>query len=234
MKALLALLACALLLLGCTSQPPVIGSVPNAPGQNASVQPKGTPHEQLLNSLKSAPAWNVLYSVKQSNEATTILQYVKGANMRTDLLGRKAADAQTHYPDAGIYQLGSSAYFCVNSAPWSCMRMKNNYFTMDNRTPRDLLYNPVNALEAKPARYSVALSGTMQAAGTTASCYALASLTGQGSVRYCVSPQGVPLYMDYAPGAFSTYKTPLELSATVFSATATDGDFELPAQVKAG
>ena len=224
---------CAFLLLGCTSQPPVISSdspnvtaPPKPPAQNTTVKPPEPPTSQpasqaLLSSLKSAQLWSATYSITDSGlpGVSTISQYVRNGEVRIDM------NAATY--KVRTYLLGQKAYSCTDrGAGWFCNSFRRELYEGEP-IPSDLLYSLGTGLSAQPELYNIAGDGKMAIAGASADCY---SLTGaNATIKYCVSAKGVPLYMKYG----STNGKPV---TSVISATqvgiATDADFVLPAAPK--
>ena len=184
----------------------------SAGGQNPTPQSASSELARLINTGRNS-GYFVNY-LANGSDTMGITQYAKGDAVRTDtvflVLGQKKIISS-------VYQIGGKYYLCSpGNAGFSCAA----------GPPSINVYPSFGEVAADPGKYSPVSAGTMQAAGITASCYAMANLSGS-AVKACFSPDGVPLYMKFT-FTFGTGKE-IELAASSYKTGVPDSDFELPA-----
>lgn len=220
-EALLALALCAVLLAGCTGQPasPPSGNPPQ-PAPNNTTPPVAnlTPYQSLTRTLLSATDWSADYSLSSRTltSAKGFTQYAQGGkNFRSDVIKDNGRESR-------MFVLNGSAYGCSNNGSgWICSEaLPKNTFDV---TPTAPIYRLSAELLSKPSEYSVTRDGKIILAGTTADCYLVSGSTT--ATRCCVSPEGVPLYMNHTE---KLQNLQVELSATRFSTSVPEGVFKLP------
>ena len=188
---------------------------------NVSGQSANTP--QLTSNASSQPLIT-LYS-----------QFSKGdRNSRIDIT---TEDALMQGVEMRLYSLASRNYICLSQlGKWLCAEGKNQ---SPQQVPSDIL----EKLEQSKGLYSPIPDGMMEIAGANSTCFRIENLeqfydtlypeelgsSGSMKMRFCYSPEAVPLY--YAISADS--RTPnksgtVEMAASSYSFQVTDSDFELP------
>ncbi|MFA6907365.1 MAG: DUF4412 domain-containing protein [Candidatus Micrarchaeia archaeon] len=224
-------IVCAMLLFGCASQgtpaaqapppsPPAAAAVaPPAPPAPAAETPNeskaetspppapaASPSDALLGSLKASLGWKVVYDVTTSASGSyEMTQYLKGGNSRTDMA---VSGMQVR-----TYMVSGKISSCaLVEASWMCTDL-----SQAGAQSADLSQQ----LQSEEAKYTITLDGTEAVAGTTATCYKLVS--SDGTARYCISSEGIPLYLKTgAEGAEITMK------AKSYSTSVADSDFAMP------
>ena len=198
---------------GSNQQPAASNNVPAVVNnQPPATQPSGSPLDDLLATLQHGGSWKVTYSITGTNMQTAlqISQYVKGTDKIRNDMAVQGMESRT-------YILGNDAYTCTSQqGSWTCYKYTG---AMQAYGSADIS----KGLEADSSKYTVTADGTMQVAGTTATCYQVVS--SDGTSRYCVSAEGVPLYVK----STSKDNTVMEMTATSYSASVSDADFTLPA-----
>ena len=235
MKGLLVIgIVCAMLLLGCAAQgapaqnppaqapggaanpavpaqaPPVIGVSPpkeNKTEINPPEAPAISASDALLGAMRVSGGWKVVYDVTAGSASSyEMTQYLKGSNIRTDMT---ASGMQ-----ARTYMVSGKVSSCVLAGTkWMCTDMTAQ---MGNTTS-DLSQQ----LQSEQAKYTITADGTESIAGTTATCYKIVS--SDGTDRYCISPEGVPLYIKT-----SAEGSEMVMQAKSYSTSVADSDFALP------
>lgn len=245
-------LICAVLLFGCTGgsqpqgqqlaqgAPPAPGSgqkggnassagevPPPPPGNNGSqaapapepkIEPKNTNSvDSLLGALRLSHGWKATYDLSGTGGVSGVMtQYMSsGGNFRMDAVS-SGIESRT-------YVVGKGVTICAKQdASWNCYKFSGESLNSSTEVSATLGTD----LEQNPSGYTVTADGSMQVAGTTAACYKV--VDKDGTVRYCVSPEGVPLYVltnSQSGGVSATY----EMKATSYSTSVLDSDFALPA-----
>ncbi|VVB99945.1 Uncharacterised protein [uncultured archaeon] len=233
---LMVALVAALLLFGCAGsapQQPATGgnnNVPPAPpaGQNNNMppappagngtqasgqQPSASAFDALLSALKSASGWKVSYTITMTgSQPTYMTQYVKGTEKIRMDISAEGTETRT-------YMLGKDSYTCMNSGGWTCFKFSNAVSGND-------AIGLEQGMESDSAKYTVTADGTMLVANVPVTCYKVTST--DGTSRYCVSAEGVPLYIQTTSSQNGVaYVT--EMTATAYTPSASDSDFTLPA-----
>jgi hypothetical protein len=198
-----------------------VGAGNAAAGTNAGANDEGSNTEtgaadqfaKLIGMRKGG--WKAVYDVKTTDAPTSELtQYMKGDMARIDMA---VSGSETR-----AYMKSGYIYTCTKQPDWQCFK-----FPM---TPEQKAAGVDTEIDKNPSSYKPVLDGTLQIAGTTATCFKLTapdSTQAAGSTsRYCVSPEGVPLY---AKVMKSSGETMTEMTAKSYSATVPDSDFEPPA-----
>ncbi len=173
--------------------------------------------ESLLGTLKLNSGWKVTYQLSGTGMqgTTEMSQYVKGTEkFRTDV---SAAGMETR-----TYVMDNKAYLCTKTGEWSCLK-----FTVPKNDSSQASYELESELETDASKYNVTADGTMQVAGVTAACFKVVS--ADASTRYCVSAEGVPLYVKSSAQS-EGQAVEYEMKAKSYSASVSDSDFALPAE----
>ena len=237
MKGLLMIgIVCAMLLFGCAAQanpPSQPQSPPAASGQQppagsnqqpanqqpANANPAGVQNEPpaaqpaesasdaLLAALRASSGYKAVYDVTAGNATYEMTQYLKGGNSRTDVA--------TGGMQIRMYDVSKKTSTCILAGTkWTCTSTTSQ---AGNQTS-DLSQQ----LQSEEAKYTVTADGIETFAGTAAACYKIVS--SDGTNRYCVSPEGVPLYLKSSAGDGD-----IVMEATSYSTSVADSDFALPA-----
>ncbi|MEM2137849.1 MAG: hypothetical protein QW568_02070 [Candidatus Anstonellaceae archaeon] len=227
-------LVCAMLIFGCTGeqkqQAPSnnagggqpkgdSGAGENSGGSQAS-QPEKSPLDSLLGLFGLNSGWKATYELSGTGMqgVSEMTQYVKG-------IGKIRIDATASNIELRTYFLGSDMYSCTKQGSWGCLK-----FSVPKTEQTDssqLSYDLKNKLKENAAKYSVSADGTMQVAGVTATCFRVTS--DEANVRYCVSPEGVPLYM-LTTAKSEGKNAEFLMKAKSYSTSVSDSDFALPAE----
>lgn len=244
-KLMLIGLVCAVLLFGCSGQQtaaptapaptpaktapapapaapanaPAPAPTPAAPAQanNASAgtnpapeQPSAAPSsasDALLGALTGNSGYKVVYQVTAGTAASyEMTEYLKGGNMRTDI-ALSGMQSRT-------YVISGKVTSCILAGTtWSC-----NALPSQNTQSVDI----GEQLKADPSKYAITADGTQTVAGVAATCYKVVGT--DATVRYCISSEGVPLYVKTTAQGMDVV-----MQATSYSTSVTDADFALPA-----
>ena len=171
----------------------------------------------LLSALGLNNGWKATYQLTGTalSVATEFTQYMKGENFRMDM--------EASGSDIRSYVLGKTIYTCTQlSGSWTCYSLGGQASEDEYAT-----YSLQTGLDSEPEKYTVTRDGTMPVAGTVADCYLVVST--DGTVRYCISPEGVPLYVKTNAGSGDSGAIS-ELVATSYQTSVADSEFELPAE----
>ena len=218
-----------MLVFGCAqgpSTPVPPAAQPSAPSTGANTQPQAPPSQpqatpgssaadQLLSIMGLTQGWKVSYTINGTNmpSGSTMTQYIKG----TDKI---RVDSTAMGTESRSFVLSGKTYSCINQGEsWICYKVDSSQ-SGQNST------NLQNDIQSNPSKYTVTADGSMQVAGVTAACYKVVSV--DGTVRYCVSQEGIPLYIK-TTGSTQGVSYESELTATSYSTSVSDSDFQLPA-----
>lgn len=192
-----------------TQQPTGGNDVPPVPPKQN--EPAATPMDAFLSALKlSNSGWSVAYSVSVGGQTPyTMKEYAKG-------LDRFRVDTIMQGTESRVYKVGSDMYTCTNTGTWVCYRYSGVAAGEDMGALQ-------SGLENEPETYTVTLNGTMNIAGVTATCYKV--VKDGTTTRYCISAEGVPLYISMSGGSASA----TVMSATSYSTSVSNSDFTPPA-----
>jgi hypothetical protein len=115
-----------------------------------------------------------------------------------------------------LYDLGTTYTLCYNSGGgWRCTQS-----SAGARTQTDV----INASAfADTARFDVAAAGTRSVAGVTAQCFNVTDKLAAATSVYCVSGEGVPLYIETTANS-----TTVTMTATNYATSVNDSDFVPP------
>ena len=232
MKGLLVIgLVCAMLFLGCAAQQPAaqnpptqpVGAAANpaAPAQPATggatakenkteTKPPEAPaksaSDTLLGALKAGSGYKVVYDVTAGTAGSYVMtQYIKGGNSRIDM-ALSGMESRT-------YTVSGKVNSCVLAgAKWMCSDV-----TSQMGSQADL----GEQLQTQASKYTITADGTESVASTTATCYKV--ISSDGTVRYCISSDGVPLYVKT-----TAQGTEVVMKAKSYSTGVADADFALP------
>ncbi len=212
------------LLFGCPGTEPEVQQKPTAE-QPAAEQQAPAEEEQgaagalesFLGALQGQSGWMVTYLMSGTDmQASELSQYVMGGEkLRTDFV---VSGTETR-----TYILDKDFYTCTNDGAWTCFK-----FEMQE-SASDMSYQLGSEVESNPNKYTITADGTMEVAGVTASCYRIVS--DEGTTRYCVSAEGVPLYIQTNSGT-GEEGTMIEMKATTYSTQVSEADFALPAEAQ--
>jgi hypothetical protein len=193
---------------------------PAAPETQPSPQPQASAADTFIAAMGMATGWKVDYQVKSSAAPQVITM-----TLYSKIAGKENYKFRTDTAAAGMqvraYVFGKSEmYSCVNQGSWSCFKLSA---PKDDSLQSQQLADEV---KSNPSKYTITEDGTKAIAGTTAKCYKLVST--DYTARYCISPEGVPLYIWYT-ATKDGVSIETETSATSYSLSVSDSDFTLPA-----
>ena len=206
---------------GSNQQPAENGAGANAGAQanaGANAQAGASASDQLaaIFGLKGALQYKVAYDIVTASDGTQTsmqtTQYVKGTNkLRMD----------------SVYSGVESSTFIVDKVIISCSQSEGAWSCFKLSSQEDATVAATEDIESNINDYVVVADGTMQVAGTTATCY---KVTGKDIAyyRYCASSDGVPLYVKME-GTSSGKAYSTEMTATSYSKVVSDSDFTPPA-----
>ncbi|MCX8175499.1 MAG: hypothetical protein N3E51_04825 [Candidatus Micrarchaeota archaeon] len=224
---LMVALVCAILLFGCTGsmpeqqspqgQPQSKSQVQQSPSQNqgaGAATSSGTSENQPAKKRSEFKAFYDLYNEPSRGMGVSKMAiYQKGST-------KQRMDSEFEGIESRIYILDKFFYACTKQGgSWTCIKMETKPESPD----------PLDKAMEGGDDFRLVPDGTMQIAGATATCY---KVEGDKKTiqygRFCLSPEGVPLYEKVVTsGPSGTFTT--ELKATGYSTTVSESDFELPA-----
>ncbi len=164
-------------------------------------------------SSKSSLQWKIAYDIKSSAQgsqfSSTMTQYFKGENkVRTDMTAQ-GIETRTYMVDKVLTSCSKS------NGAWTCRKID---------IPKDDVNDLENNLEKDSSKYSITADGSKVVAGVNTKCYKVVDSEHSATVRWCFSSDGAPLYISFdSPQATS------EMTATSYSKSVADSDFEVPA-----
>ena len=164
------------------------------------------------------PAYKVEYDMTAIAAGTAtsskLSMYFKSPKYRTD---STITAAGTTIESRAIFT-GSKIYSCSKvEGIWSCLETTVSASANAAASTQSIQNNP--------ADYAITADGTMVVAGETASCYKVVANDSSYTTRYCYTSSGFPVYIKTEASGYVS-----ELTATSFSQTVVDADFEVPAE----
>ncbi len=223
-KVLFVLCVLALLVIGCNSQPTqqnapdqAVQKAPaqaqqedskaaDAPAQKEDTKKAPKANSQLKEIFDKSVKYKVTYNVAAAGTTSQMTQYIGNGNMRTDVTASGV--------EIRSYLINGEFNTCNKVAgSWTCQAISYTPSASD-AAQEDTKAN-INA-------YTVDSIGSRTVAGTSTDCFRVT--IKDGSVEYCYSKDYAPLYIKTTAGAASS-----ELTATSYSTSVSDSDFELPA-----
>lgn len=154
---------------------------------------------------KASLAFEVEYQLTTDDQSSKMTQFVKKNLMRTDMMAEGV--------ESRMYVTADGVFSCMNQGEWSCFGMKQGQKSYDD---------VVDEVEANPEQYTIKKLPDKQIAGTTASCF---RITTEGTVDYCLSKEGVPLYIKSSGSGYES-----EMVAQRYGLSVPDSVFKLPAE----
>ncbi len=159
---------------------------------------------------KSALSFQVVYDVATTSGGksmrTMMGQFIKGKQLRTDITA-EGVETRMYFSEGKINT-------CMNQGSWSCFSMVEQQGKAYDESVKDI--------ESNPEQYDIQKLPNRALAGTTATCFRIKS---EGTVDYCLSPEGVPLYMKSEGEGYTS-----EMTAKSYSLSVPGSAFELPAE----
>ncbi len=204
------------------TKPSVGETPPSPPAQNPPAQqaPSSAIDEfSKLVGMKGTAQWMAEYNARSTAmgqvQTYVMTQYIKGTD-------RYRADTAVSGYKSRAFGLSGEFYSCtsMDGASWTCYKLGNQNSDNTTKSREDVEKNPV--------KYNLEADGTMEVAGSTASCFK--ATIEQGTARYCYSPLGILLY--YKMSGTGRYPVDFEMTATKFSTDVPDSVFNLPAEAK--
>jgi len=180
----------------------------------------GSALDQFTNliGMKSQLQYKATYNIRTTGEqafSSTMTQYVKGSKFRID--------SSTQGQASSIFYIDSKVYMCSKpTGAWMCFEFPNtSNQSLEDQTSEMVKDNPEN--------YAITPLLPRTIAGTLATCFQ-AVITGEnaGTVEFCFSPEGVPLYTHTVASG-----TEYTMEATSYTTSISDSDFSLPATPQA-
>lgn len=184
--------------------------------QDTSTADAKTELKNIL-SKKDTLEYKIAYTINTAElKNTPMTQYMKGRNMRID--------ATVDGVESQAYIKGSEIYSC-SKAPegWFCVG-----FETTDSIKEQISYIPADHLDETHNAYNVKRMEKRTIAGVSAQCYKTESTQDNSYSEHCYSSDNIPLYMKTVSGEPGTIAT--EITATSYSTSVSDADFELPAE----
>ncbi len=175
------------------------GVAPLAPSEDPTDLFKG------FTSRKASLAFEVEYQLTANGVASKMTQFVKKSLLRTDISAQGV--------ESRVYVTADGMFTCMNQGDWSCFTLNKGQESYDSA---------VKDVEANPENYKIEKLPNREVAGTSASCF---RITTEGTVEYCLSGEGVPLYMKSTGDGYTS-----EMVAQRYSLSVPDSVFKLPAE----
>ena len=166
--------------------------------------------------MRDTLQYKVTYDIVSISDGTQtsvqMTQYIKGTNkMRMD----------------STYSGIESRTFVLDKVMISCSQQQGAWTCLKLASQEDKSTQATDSIESNMSDYTVVADGTKQVAGTTANCFKVTGKDVQ-NYRYCVSSDGVPLYMKME-GTSEGHAYSQEMTATSYSKAVSDADFVPPA-----
>ena len=186
-----------------------------ADNTQASVVPEEKTSEDSTSTFKqlvmkkSTISFQVEYEVTSTASGktirTTTSQFVKGKQLRSD--------STTGGVETRMYVKENKIDTCMNRGSWSCFSVPQQQKAGDEA---------VRDVESNPEKYKIEKLPNKSIAGTTAVCFRMSSKI---TMDYCLSPEGVALYMKFAEENYAS-----EMIAKSYSLSVPDSVFVLPTE----
>lgn len=171
-----------------------------------------------LFSMKMKLEYQVDYEMTTTTNGQTqemqMAQYVKGDQIRSDV-EFDGIESQT-------YMTGSSIISCTNDGEWMCIEME-----MESSSPIDDLEEQIETNVQAGHDMNVEKLPSRTVAGTSTNCFRVE--TDDGSVDYCLTKEGIPLYVESSGTSDSTTYDML-MEATSYSTSVPNSAFTPPAE----
>ena len=229
MKKIIILLVCALLLMGCigneskgseeSKQGKSEGKPQDSPQQEPPQLPSLDPSSELTNLLNKGQnaQYQVVYDLTSNGYGEPLVyemtQYKKGA-------AKTRIDTTTSGISSRSYVLLDKVYTCSDQKGWTCYEFSADYSQSTGVG---------TAFEDELSTYEVKSLGDRQIVGTSSKCFSIKNKSED--VEYCLSAEGVPLYMKSESDA-EGQKITTTMVAKSYNKDVSDGDFELPAKAQ--
>lgn len=199
-----------------TEQPAVPTAAPPTevePAETVTPEPEVSDVKAQLQELwMDSPEYMVTYSATSSFDGQTqtmeMTQYLKGEQLRSDV-AVEGMETRTIVTD--------NVYVCMNQGSWLCYQSEYDS-DLETELQEQLREDSEDAL----ADMNVIKLPGKTVAGTVTDCFRITNEMGE--VDYCLSAEGVPLYIRSSAEGTST-----ELTATEYSTTVAGNAFTLPA-----
>jgi hypothetical protein len=230
---ILAICIAATLLIGCTGNDPTkenadaqSDSMQDTTNKETTVQTTSTQTEsstwdiELTKMFKARTnlQWKIDYDIKGTAEGVStnmkVSEYMKGTKIRTDL-SVMGIDSRT-------YILGDEYTSCTYmNKQWNCNKIKPA--ETETKSAKDIEMDYTE----DPDKFKTEYAGTKTVAGENTQCFKVTDLEDDIVTTYCYTKEALPLYIkSVGPDSES------EMTATSFSRTVSDSDFELPQGAK--
>jgi hypothetical protein len=159
---------------------------------------------------RTSREFRIEYELKTTLEGQTTssktIEHVKGEEkIRSDLING-ATETRTYFVDDALTTCSHSG------SEWECARY-------DVSGEEGINTNVAAQLQ----QFDVQRDGSMEIAGVNTSCYKVYSSAEESAVRYCFTTDALPLYVLTQTPEFTS-----EMTATTYSTTVADAEFELP------
>jgi hypothetical protein len=159
---------------------------------------------------KTSREFRIEYDLKTTLEGQTTnsktIEHVKGdEKVRSDLING-ATETRTYFVDDALTTCSHTG------SEWECARY-------DVSGEEGLNTDVAAQLE----QFDVQRDGIMEVAGVSTNCYKVYSSAEESTVRYCFTSDALPLYVLTQTPEFTS-----EMTATTYSTTVADAEFELP------
>jgi hypothetical protein len=195
------------------------GGVPSGTGgqqPSGKIAPEDDARDDFkaLIGKKSSLSYMVEYDMTSSgtggSTSGVMTQYVKGTKFRTDTVAQGV--------ESRTLLLADGMFSCSNQGEWTCMKIT---------VPETK--DPAKEAEDNAESSQVTALPSRTIAGVSTKCFRV--IVSDGQVDYCLSPEGVPLYMK-SSGEKDGVSYSSELTAKRYSTSVSDSAFELPAEAQ--
>jgi hypothetical protein len=204
------ILSLVMLLSACKKEQDVSNKAENTQTQENGGNDLG----DFFSTLSPNLEYKVKYDVKTTsgNKTTSMIQTMalKGKNSMVSIESKSMSSS--------VYTIDGKSYTCTISG-----NNKMCFESPGSTSQTDTTVKKNNDLRENWKNYNVASKGTRTIAGKPAICFSY-SVSGN-TVENCLSQEGVPVYMK-----MSASNVEAEYTATEYSASVSDSEFELPAE----
>jgi hypothetical protein len=187
----------------------------------AGAEDEKTTSGSIIDELKDFAAKKAEYYVKYNiegtdQEMTSMAQWFKGDKLRMDTV--------TSSGEGRTYMLGKDFIVCTKEGTWTCIKMTSGDESYEGQDMPDSELDDDMLAELEAVQSKIKKLADRTVAGEKCSCYAW-SFNTEGSYEYCYSKKGIPMYIDVKSESGNW-----RMTATDFSTSVSDSDFELPAE----
>ena len=161
--------------------------------------------------------YKATYVLKNTDfKDSTMSQYMRKDEIRTDMV--------VDGIESRSYVKGEKMYSCTKRvAEWTCMDLGIPYQTGGAEEASEKFVENMEAYNIKQLKKRTI-------AGTSTECYSMETYIEGAYFEHCFSSDNIPLYTKAIITNNSGTKITMEMTATSYSTSVSDADFELPAE----